>query len=187
MKHANSLDTAVDHLFQERPVRKRSGWWKWALVPFLAVLFVYRSTRPVMRLSAEPPPAFYGYNRTLDPQQRHHEQRLALAYWNVAIRRIQREYSPGKPLPADPPPEFQVADAASTLETDVMAGRVHYWYRLRAVWNQRGTWVVSYGWNSDWLERSLNALPQYLPRSVTGVVQSLVDFVNDVAREISFH
>jgi len=187
MKHANSLDTAADHLFHERPVRKRSGSWKWALALILVMLFVYRSTRPVMRLSAEPPPTFYGYNRTPDRQQRHYERALALAYWNVAVRRIQRDYSPGKPLPADPPPEFQVADAASTLETNVMAVRVHYWYRLREVWNQRDAWVVSYGWNSDWLESSLNALPQYLPRSVTGVIQSLVDFVNDVAQEISLH
>ena len=187
MKHANSLDTAVDHPFHERPVRKRLGWWKWALVVILVMLFVYRSTRPVMRLSAQPPPAFYGYNRTMDRRQRHYERALALAYWNVAIRRIQSDYLPGKPLPADPPPEFQVADAASALETDVMATRVHYWYRLREVWNRRDAWVVSYGWSIDWLERSLNALPQYLPRSVTGIIQSLVDFVNDVAQEISFH
>jgi hypothetical protein len=156
-------------------------------VLILAVLFVYRSTRPVMRLSAEPPPAFYGYNRNLDQQQRHYERALALAYWNVAVRRIQIQYSPDRPLPADPPPQFRVADASSTLETDVMAARVHYWYRLREVWNQRDAWIVSYGWSIDWLEHSINTLPQYLPRAVTGVIQSLVDFVNDVAQEISLH
>jgi hypothetical protein len=187
MKHANSLYTAADHLLSEPPKPPRSGWWKWALALILAVLFVYRSTRPEMKLSAEPPPAFFGYNRTRDLQQRDHERRMALAYWNVAVRRIQRDYSPGKPLPANPPPEFQVADAASTLETNVMAVRVHYWYRLREVWNQRDAWVVSYGWNSDWLARSLNSLPRYLPRSVTGVVQALVDFFNNVAQEISIH
>jgi len=187
MKHANSLDTAADHLFHERPVRKRSGWWKWALALVLAALFAYRSMRPVMRLSAEPPPAFYEYNRTWDRQKRQQERRLALAYWSVAVRRIQKHYSPERPLPADPPPQFRIADAASRLETDMMAGRVHYWYRLRKVWNQSDAWVVSYGWHTDWLERGLNSLPRYLPRSVTGVVQSFVDFFNDIAQTISFH
>lgn len=187
MKHANSLDIPENHPFGERPARKHSGWWKWALALILGFLFVYRSTRPVMRLSAEPPPAFYAYNHTWDHQEKQRERRLALAYWNVAVRRIQGHYSPGRPLPANPPPQFRVANAASTLEADVVAGRVHYWYRLRKVWNQRDAWVVSYGWHTDWVERGLNSLPRYLPRSVTGVVQSFVDFFNDIAQTIAFH
>lgn len=187
MKHANSLDIPENHPFGERPARKRFGYWKWALALVLAGLFIYRSTRPVMRLSAEPPPAFYEFSRTSDREGRQRERRLALAYWNVAVRNIQKFYSPGRPLPADPPPQFRISDAASPLETDLMAGRLQYWNRLRKVWLEGDTWDVSYGWNTDWLERALNALPRYLPRSVTGVVQSFVDFFNDVAQEISFH
>ena len=187
MKHANSLDIPENHPFGEQPARKRSELWKWALALVLAGLFVYRSTRPVMRLSAEPPPAFYGFNRTRDRQERQRERRLALAYWSVAVLRIQRYYIPEKPLPADPPPQFRVSDAASPLETDLMEGRALYWNRLRKVWEDGDAWVVSYGWNTDWVERGLNSLPRYLPRSVTGVVQTLVDFFNDVAQEISFH
>lgn len=187
MRHANSLDIPENHPFGERPPRKRSGHWKWVLALILAGLFVYRSMRPVMRLSAEPPPAFYGYNRTRDRQQRQRERYLALAYWSVAVRRIQKRYSPNRPLPADPPPQFRIAAAARTLETGVMSRRVYYWYRLRKVWNQHDTWVVSYGWNTGWVERALNSLPRYLPRSVRGVVQSFVDFFTDVGQEISYH
>lgn len=152
----------------------------------LAGLFVYRSTRPVMRLSAEPPPAFYEYGRTRDRQERLRERRLALAYWTVAVRRIQRYYSPDKPLPSDPPPQFRISDAASPLRADSVAGRLHYWNRLRKVWEQGDTWVVSYGWNTAWVEKALNSLPRYLPRSVSGVIQSFVDFFSDVAQEISY-
>lgn len=187
MKHANSLDIPENHPFGERPQRKRSGQWKWALALILAGLFIYRSTRPVMRLSAEPPPAFYDYNRTWDRQERRHERWLAQAYWKVAVRRVQKHYSPDRPLPAAPPPQFRIADASSIVETEVMAGRVHYWYRLRKVWNQHDAWVVSHGWNTDWVESTLNSFPRYLPRSVTGVVQSFIDFFNDIAQRIAFH
>ncbi|MGA8186190.1 MAG: hypothetical protein WB819_21380 [Terriglobia bacterium] len=168
-------------------MRKHSGWWKWALALILVWLFVYRSTRPVMRLSAAPPPAFYANNQTWDQQERQQARRLALAYWNVAVRRIQKHYSPDRPLPTDPPPLFRISEATSTVETDVMAGRVHYWNRLRKVWNQGDAWVLSYGWHTNWVGTALNSLPRYLPRSVTGVVQSFFDFFKGVAQEISFH
>lgn len=187
MKHANTLDDPENYPFGQQPARKRSGLWKWAIALALAGLFVYRSTRPVMRLSAEPPPAFYGNDRTLSQQERQHQRRLALAYWSVAVRRIQAYYSPQKPLPAEPPPQFRISDAASPLEADLMAGRVQYWNRLRNVWEKGDAWVVSYGWNTDWVERGLNSIPRFLPRSVTGVIQSFINFFTDLARQISFH
>jgi hypothetical protein len=186
MKHPNCLDIPKNHPFGERPARKRSGHWKWALVLALAGLFVYRSTRPVMRLSAAPPPAFYSYNRTLDRQEMQRERQLALAYWTVAVRRIQRYYSPERPLPQDPPPQFQISDAASSLGADLAAGRVQYWDRLRKVWEEGDAWVVSYGWNTGWVGTALNSLPRYLPRPVAGVAQSFVDFFNSIAQKISF-
>jgi hypothetical protein len=185
MKHANSLDTVADHLLTEKPEPKRSGWWKWALVLVLVGLFVYRSTRPVVRLSAEPPPSFYDHNRNWDRQQMQRERRLARAYWNVAVLRIQTRFSPYRPLPAEPPPQFQISDAANTLESGMIAARDHYWYRLRDVWNERDAWVVSYGWNTGWIESVLKSLPQYLPKSVTAVFQMLIDVFNDIAQKIS--
>lgn len=187
MKHANSLDDPENYPFNQRPAPKSSGLWKWAIALVLAGLFVYRSTRPVMRLSAEPPPAYYGYGQTASRQEMQRQRRLALAYWTVAIQRIQIYYSPQKPLPADPPPQFRISDDTSSLEADLSACRVQYWNRLRKVWKRGDTWVVSYGWNTDWVERTLTALPRYMPRSVTGVIQSFIDFFRDIAQQISFH
>ena len=68
-----------------------------------------------------------------------------------------------------------------------MAGRVQYWNRLRRVWGEGDAWDVSYGWNTRWVETAMNSLPGYLPRSVRGVVQSFVDFINDIAQDISYH
>ena len=185
MKHANSLDTGADHLLTEEPERRHFGWWKWLFVLVLIGLFVYRSTRPVMRLSAEPPPSFYAHNRGWDQQQIQKERLLARAYWNVAVVRIQTYYSPYRPLPAQPPPQFQISDAADTVESGVIAARNRYWYKLRDVWNERDTWVVSYGWNTGWVENALKSLPQYLPKSVTAVFRTLVDLFNDIAKRIS--
>lgn len=185
MRHSNSLYTAADHLLGEEHKPSRWGWWKWALALILVLLFVYRSTRPVARLSAEPPPAFYDYNQKWNRQELRRERQLARAYWNVAVRRIQRSYSPGRPLPANPPPQFQVSSIEKTREPSGIALRAHYWYRLRRVWNDRDAWVVSYGWNTDWVESSLDAAPRYLPRSVTGAFQKIVDLFNDIAQVIS--
>ncbi|HEX5411969.1 MAG TPA: hypothetical protein VFZ27_08915 [Terriglobia bacterium] len=185
MKYANSLDTAADRLLSERQKPKPSGWWKWVLVLLLAGLFVYRSTRPVMRLSAEPPPSFYDHNRKWDRREAQHERLLARAYWNVAIQRIQSRYSPMSPLPAEPPPQFEISEAAATLESGMITARVHYWERLREVWSNGDAWVVSYGWNTGWAESTLNSIPQYLPKSVTAVFQSLGDIFNDIANKIA--
>jgi hypothetical protein len=185
MRNSNSLYTAADHLLTEPPSPPRSGWWKWALGLILVLLFVYRSTRPVIRLSAEPPPSFYDHDRTSDQQELRRERQLARAYWNVAVRRIQTSYSRNRPLPADPPPQFQVSRSKNSPESNGITARAHYWYRLREVWNERGTWEVSYGWNTDWVANSLNAAPRYLPKSVTGAFQKIVNLFNDIGQEIS--
>jgi len=185
MKHSGSLYSVEDELFPEPSRKEGSGWWKWALAIILGTLFVYRSTRPVMRLSADPPPSFYDYNRAWDRQERQQEKRVAQAYWQVAVRQIQTYYSPNRPLPLDPPPQFQIAEAARSLEADMVASRVHYWYRLRDVWNQSETWNVSYGWNTDWVTSMLNALPQYVPNEVANFFQSIVDLCNNIAQRMS--
>ncbi|HUZ46375.1 MAG TPA: hypothetical protein VMW54_07025 [Terriglobia bacterium] len=186
MKHPGSLYGLEEELFPEPRKDKGSGWWKWALAMVLGSLFVYRSTRPVMRLSADPPPSFYDYNRTWDQQERQHEKRVAQAYWHVAVQRIQTDYSPSSPLPEDPPPQFKIAEAARSLEADMVASRIHYWYRLRDVWSQRDAWDVSYGWNTDWLDSTLNSLPQYIPQWVANIFQVFINLFNDIAQRIPF-
>ena len=185
MKHSGSLYSIEDETFPEPRKDSASGWWKWALAIILVLLFVYRSTRPVMRLSADPPPSFYDYSRAWNKEKRQHEKRLAQAYWQVAVQRIQTYYSPSSPLPEDPPPQFRIGEAAETLEADMAASRVHYWYRLRDVWRQSDSWVVSYGWNTDWVESTLDSLPYEIPRWVGNIFHSLETFFDNLANIIS--
>lgn len=185
MKHTD-MHYTVDGEFHQKPnKRKKGGWGKWALVIILALLFVYRSARPVMRLRAEPPPSFYDYSLTWSKEQRQRERHLAQAYWQVAVQRIQTYYSPEKPLPAAPPPQFRIGKASNGLAKDVVASRVHYWYRLRQVWNQRDAWVVSYKWNTSWIENSMNSLQQNAPQWVSNGFQAVVNWVNVIAQRIS--
>lgn len=185
MKHSNSLYTLEDELFPEPRKPRYSGWWKWAIAVALGVLFVWRSTRPTVRLSADPPPSFFHYNRNWSPEKRREERRLAEAYWRVAVQRIQQDYLPDSSLPVNPPPQFQIADATKNLAADLIAARIHYWFRLREVWNQRSSWVVSYGWNTSWVSSTMNSLFQNLPDGIRNVIQQFVDFFQAVAQTIS--
>lgn len=185
MRHPNSLYTLEDELFPPDPKPKHSGWWVWAILLALCGFFVYRSTRPTIRLSADPPPSFFDYNQNWTPKERQEQSRLAEAYWRVAVRQIQGQYSPSSSLPADPPPQFRISDAAQSLESDMSAARILYWHRLRDAWNRHNSWVISYGWNTDWVDSTLNTLPQDLPRGVENIFQGLVDFFHDVAQTIS--
>lgn len=184
MKQSDSMYTLEDDLFRKPSKRKNSGWGKWALVIILALLFVYRSTRPVMRLRADPPPSFYDYSPTWSKEERQHERSAARAYWQVAVQRIQMHYSPDKPLPADPPPSFQIGDAASSMERDIIASRIHYWYQLREVWRQRDAWETSYRWNTDWVENSLNSMQQNAPQWLSNGFQAVIGWFNAIAQRI---
>ncbi len=172
-------------LFHEPRKRKDSGWWKWALAIILGALFVYRSTRPVMRLRSDPPLSFCGYGNTRSQIERKNEQRLAYAYWQVAVRHIQNYYSPDRPLPPDPPPQFRIGGLAHSSDSDATASRNHYWYRLREEWNRRNVWNVSYGWNTNWVESDVSSLPQYIPHSLSNIFQGIVFFFEGLAAKIS--
>lgn len=184
MKHLNSLHTLEDELFSEPHKPRRLRWLKWVFALTVCGLFILRSTRPTRRLSDAPPPSFFDYNQTWSPQRRQEEKHLAEAYWHVAVLRIQRNYSPHRPLPAVPPSQFQIADATKNREFDATAARLHYWFRLREVWNQRDAWVVSYRWNTDWAYNTLNNLPQSPPHKTTDVIQGLSGFFHAVAQTI---
>lgn len=182
MKHPNTLYTTDDELFPNPRKHKGSRRWIWALAIILASLFVYRSTRPFMQLRSAPPPSFYDYSRSWTRVEREQARRLADAYWQVAVRRIQETYSPQEPLPADPPPQFRIS-----ADSGLAASRIHYWNRLRQVWDQPEAWNVSYGWSTGWVGRAVNSLPQYAPQWASEIFQDIVIFFNDVAQRISVH
>lgn len=181
MKSPDTLSSTEDELFHEPRNPKGSGWWKWALAIILGALFVYRSTRPVVRLRSTPPPSFYDYSRTWTQVERQQHRHLADAYWQVAVRRIQGHYSADAPLPSEPPPQFRLGSS----DSDVAASRVHYWFRLREVWSQPNAWSVSYGWNTDWVERAVSSIRQYIPQWLLDIFQSIVIFFDGLAQKIS--
>jgi len=185
MKQSNSLYSPGDDLYPEPRKRESPGIWKWVVLIVLGWLFVYRSTRPVLSLSAQPPQLFYDSIRTSDPQEQQHARAVAREYWRVAVQRIQRNYSPNRPLPETPPEQFRIAYTAGDLESDAVAMRELYWYRLREVWNEPKIWVVSYGWSTAWVGNTLNSLPQYIPDWFSVVVQSLVGLTHRIVQMIS--
>lgn len=178
--------TFEDDLFYKPRKRKRRGWGRWVFAVVVALLFVYSSVRTVKRLRANPPRSFYDYSLTRNKEDRQHERHVAQAYWQVAVRRIQTHYAPKVQLPSDPPPSFRIGGAAGLTEKDAVASRTRYWYRLREVWGQSDAWVVSYRWDTDWVEHSLNSLERNGPRWLSEGIQTAIGWLNSIAQRSPF-
>jgi hypothetical protein len=119
----------------------------------LAMLAIYVSSSPVVRLQAEPPAAFFDENPHWNAKQRVREDKLALAYWDVAVRDIETKYGFGTTLPTDPPDSFKVEEkgqTGTTLRVD-SAARARYWEKLREVWPRPDSWERISDWNLDWI------------------------------------
>lgn len=176
----------ADDLYRQPRKGKSSKWWKWAPVIILASFFVYRSTRSTLRLHSDPPPLFYDYSTKWTAAERVYHRRLADAYWQVAIRRIQSHYSPNRPLPPAPPPQFRISSVTGSQDSDVATTRIHYWHRLRIVWNHSVSWNVSYGWNTAWVQTTANSFPQYIPQWVSSIFQNVIVFFDGIIQRIPF-
>ncbi|HKS96936.1 MAG TPA: hypothetical protein VJV74_12510, partial [Terriglobia bacterium] len=122
------------------------------LVPVGVV--VYLSTRPVMRLRAEPPAGFVDSNPKWNAKRAASEDQVGRAYWDAAVQNVQPIYHYGTSLPTTPPVSFEVDPetlAASGIKVDATAERAHYWQKLRELWDQPATWEQSFGWNTEWI------------------------------------
>lgn len=150
------------HLSEPASVRRaqRSRGSGFALTLVLLLLLVpvgvvvYLSTRPVMRLRAEPPAGFVDSNPKWNAKRAASEDQVGRAYWDAAVQNVQPIYHYGTSLPTAPPVSFQVDPetlAASGIKVDATAERAHYWQKLRALWDQQATWEQSFGWNTDWI------------------------------------
>lgn len=173
MKHSPYSHSFDEDLFPKKPPRRAPSLWKWLLVIGLGLFFVYRSTLPVVRLQSEPPPQFIGPTSGERAGQEKPEERIALAYWKVAVRSIQSEYSSRKTLPPVPPPEFRINPKSAELSGYSSAERNLYWRRLRDVWTRPEIWQVSYGWNTDWFTNALFNFEQFLGQSMQQFVDSV--------------
>lgn len=184
MRHSDLVYNIEDDPLNKPRKSRNWGWGKWALVIAAAVLFVYHSVRPVMRLRADPPSSFFDHYLTWNKEERQQERRVAQAYWQVAVRRIQGRYPPKSQLPTDPPPSFRVSDETRSLKEDIIVGRIHYWHKLREVWRQSDAWNVSYRWNTGWVANSLNSMGQDTPEWVSNAVQTVVGWFNGLVQRI---
>ena len=108
----------------------------------LAVLTIYPSISPVVRLRATPPTGFFAESPTWNAKQRAREDELARAYWNIAVRDIETKYRFGSSLPTDPPDIFKVEENGPSGATPRIdsAARARYWEKLREVWPRYDSW-----------------------------------------------
>ena len=132
-----------------------------AVVIFLIIIVttsgIYLLTPPPVKLQlkAEVPSDFVEQDPTWDATRRVLEEKVAGAYWQVAVLRLQETYPFGSELPADPPDAFQVdKELAPTGGAEALAEtRDLYWEKLRVAWAQRENWVESHEENTSWTSR----------------------------------
>ena len=184
MKHSPVAPSLDDDYFPKKDASSHLWLWKWLIFIGFCLLFVYRSTLPVMHLQSEPPPEFISPDPSRSHRPAQAERRIAQAYWKAAVRSIQPKYAAGKALPADPPPEFTINAETADLAAGLNFERAHYWKRLRDVWQQPEAWRVSYGWNTEWFDRFMATAQQYLSEWLKQFVQSVRFWRDEVGNTI---
>ncbi|MFB3921126.1 MAG: hypothetical protein ACE145_05355 [Terriglobia bacterium] len=123
----------------------------------LAGLFVYKSTRLVMRLRDDPPPQYLEFPVNWSAPRRTSEERLARAYWRCAVLLSRGQYVFGQRLPEEPPPGFSVdAKSYPSLGESPAAARARYWRKIQEVWTEPAAWHEVYEWHTDWFFRASN-------------------------------
>jgi len=132
------------------------------LLIIVAGLFTYLSYRPVARLRPEPPRSFIDTHKGWDAKRQAAEERVARAYWSVAIEKVQVKYPFGAALPDDPPPDFSIAnkDFPSDGFEKSSATRARYWQKIRETWGLPEAWDKSYRWSLMWFYDGLASFQQ---------------------------
>ena len=116
-------------------------------------IFVYLSTRPLMRLQEDPPSEFIRSEPGWNASRRAVEEQLARAYWKCAVDVLQWQHSFGKNLSGDPPSEFRIdpSNFPDFYPGGPAAARARYWRRLQMVWILPHAWRKSYEWSTAWV------------------------------------
>lgn len=123
----------------------------------LSGLFIYKSTRAVMRLKDDPPQQFLVFPSKWTAQRRQSEERLARAYWKCAVLLSRGQYIYGQGLPDEPPPGFSVdSKTYPSVGESPAAARARYWRNLQEVWAHPAAWREVYEWHTEWFFRSSN-------------------------------
>jgi hypothetical protein len=136
-------------------------------------LFAYFSYRPVLRLRPNPPKGFVDTQKGWDAKRQAAEERVARAYWDVALEKTQFKYPYGTALPVDPPPEFSIEDKdfpSGGLEKS-SALRARYWQKVRAVWVLPQAWEKSYRWSVMWFYDGLRSFEQTVMQGIDSILR----------------
>ncbi len=156
-----------------KPRRKRK-FSPWLLAAVPALLFVYLSTRPLLRLRNKAPAEFFDTPANWNAERRQAEELRARAYWERAVRLVPQKYSFRERLPDDPPPEFNIEekDFPGKGFESVSAARAHYWHKLHQVWDLPQAWENSYEWNTYWIYSALLSFRESAGHVVENVLRN---------------
>ena len=128
------------------------------LIPLLlAGLVGYMSYRPVSRLRVDMPPAFVDVSHSLPSKGQVSEERIARAYWDCAVTRIQWQYSRAY-LPPRPPVVFNVSSEGLDAAVTDPDAQLRYWGKLQEVWYLPSTWTESHEWDFGWLKDPVGSI-----------------------------
>ena len=143
------------------------------LLALVAGVFTFLSYRPVARLRPDPPASFIETHKGWDAKRQAAEERVAHAYWTVAIEEVQLKYPFGAALPDDPPPEFSLEgrDSPSGGFDKSPATRAHYWRKIRATWGLPQAWDKSYRWSLMWFYDGLATFQQAIWRNIDNILR----------------
>jgi hypothetical protein len=116
----------------------------------------YASFTSEFRLEEKMPSEFFD-GSNLPPAKRAAEEKIAKAYWDVAVKQVQWKYGYASRLPEDPPPEFGILLSEVGPVAKDEAVRRHYWQQLRATWHVSSAWKTQYVWSSASFRQSLRS------------------------------
>src|SRR3989442_15514656 len=75
------------------------------IIPIIIIVVLIASSyRAKYHLQTQMPAGFFNENNSRNPT----DEKIAWAYWETALMEVQWKYGYSHPLPADPPPEFQI-------------------------------------------------------------------------------
>ncbi|HSY90336.1 MAG TPA: hypothetical protein VK812_03130 [Candidatus Binatus sp.] len=139
------------------------------ILAFVLCVVAFGSFRSDYRLRANMPTEFFDAAQ-LPANKRASEEKIARGYWTCAVTQIQWKYGYAHRLPFDPPEEFALAADAGPGTKD-SAARLHYWQRLRVIWDTSGIWEHQYEFNPLVFKQSVESAGQWLEnlmRRITG-------------------
>ena len=138
-----------------------------ALIAIASTLFTFASIKETFRLNAEMPPQFL--DTGMSSTQRSTEERIAKAYWDCAMLRIQGKYVHEQHLPEEPPSEFTIALPDLGQDTPDPSSRIRYWRKLRSVWYAPESWHKTYEWDFNWVMEWTETTQRWLNNHVPGL------------------